>query len=68
MKVTVWYDDTSMEKGFIVDSVDKDGNSKTVEAFDDLISAVRFGVDFAKKNNLLLRTTPKAGEQVNGRR
>lgn len=52
MKVTVWYDDTSMEKGFIVDSVDKDGNSKTVEAFDDLISAVRFGAEYAKNNNL----------------
>mgnify|MGYP003339756124 CR=1 FL=1 len=60
MKVTVWYDDTSMEKGFIVDSVDKDGNSKTVEAFDDLISAVRFGVDFAKKNNFLFENNTQS--------
>lgn len=57
MKVTVWYDDTSMEKAFIVDSVDKHGNSKTVEAFDDLISAVRFGVNFAKENNLPFENT-----------
>jgi hypothetical protein len=52
MKVTVWYDDTSMEKAFIVDTVDKEGNSNTVEIFDDLISAVRFGAEYAKNNNL----------------
>lgn len=51
-KVTVWYDDTSIEKAFIVDAQDRDGNSRTIEAFDDLIAAVRFGRVFARDNNL----------------
>jgi len=60
MKVTVWYDDTSMENAFIVDSVDKEGNSKTLKIFEDLISAVRFGADFAKKNNLAFENSTQS--------
>ena len=51
-RVTVWYDDTSLEKAFIVDAVDRDGNSRTIEAFADLISAVRFGSNYARERSL----------------
>ena len=52
MKVTVWFDDISIDKAFIVDKVDKMGNSETLQVFEDFISAINWGRAFAKEQKI----------------
>lgn len=49
--VTVWYDDTSDESGYVVD-VEDDNGSLTVNVFDDFEEAVAFAKQYAKQSGM----------------
>lgn len=51
-KVTVWFDETSDEQGYVVDVQDTDGGTLTVNVLDDRDEAVSFGKRYADKSNL----------------
>jgi len=51
--VAVWYDDTSMDKGYVVDVVDADGHTDTVNVLDDRDEAIEFGKRYAEKSKLV---------------
>ena len=51
-KVTVWHDDTSIESGYVVDAVDADGNTLTVNVCDDRDEAIAFGKQYAEQSKL----------------
>lgn len=51
--VTVWFDDTSIDKGYVVDVVDADGNTMTVNVLDDRDEAIAFGKRYAHNSKLV---------------
>jgi hypothetical protein len=50
-KITVWFDDISQDKGFIVDIVEKD-NCITLNVFNDMIDAINWAKQYANKRNI----------------
>lgn len=52
-KVTVWYDDTSIEHGYVVDVWHEDGGCDTVKVFDTQEEAIAYGREFASNSNML---------------
>lgn len=51
-KVTVWYDDTSEERGWVIDQVDEMGSSLTVNVLDDEDEAKAWAKQYAEKSGL----------------
>jgi hypothetical protein len=50
-KITVWFDDISQDKGFIVDIVEKD-SCITLNVFNDMIDAINWAKQYANKRNI----------------
>ena len=50
-KITVWFDDISQDKGFIVDIVEK-VNCNTLNVVNDLIFAINWAKQYANKRNI----------------
>lgn len=51
-KVTVWFDETSDEQGYVIDVQDSDGGTLTVNVLDDRDEAIAFGKKYAEKSKL----------------
>ena len=48
--VTVWYDDTSIDTGYVVDVEDSEGSTMTVNVLDETQEALDFGKRYAEKS------------------
>lgn len=53
--ISVWYDETSAEHGWIVDCCDSDGASMTVKVFETEAEARQFAADLSAKTGLPVR-------------
>ena len=51
-KVTVWFDDTSEETGYVIDVQYSDGGTLTVNVLDDRKQAIAYGKKYAAKSDL----------------
>lgn len=53
--ISVWFDSTSDEHGWIVDRCDDNDNSETVRVFTTETAARRFAAEYSKKTGLPVR-------------